>query len=126
AVYYVYAYMSSTPLPFRVLCYYFYCPRLHRYLHSFPTRRSSDLVPHLAGVAGGIGFIVRGAKIPEPWLAGRAPFPGLPEDADQRSEEHTSELQSRENLVCRLLLEKKTIIHNLQVMVANAQMSFLD
>src|SRR5690606_33524533 len=27
--------------------------------------------------------------------------------ADQRSEEHTSELQSRENLVCRLLLEKK-------------------
>src|SRR5690606_39302552 len=30
-------------------------------------------------------------------LAGRA----------QRSEEHTSELQSRENLVCRLLLEKK-------------------
>src|SRR5690606_41746692 len=27
--------------------------------------------------------------------------------AVQRSEEHTSELQSRENLVCRLLLEKK-------------------
>src|SRR5690606_40347428 len=26
-----------------------------------------------------------------------------------RSEEHTSELQSRENLVCRLLLEKKKI-----------------
>src|SRR5690606_41004523 len=26
---------------------------------------------------------------------------------NQRSEEHTSELQSRENLVCRLLLEKK-------------------
>src|SRR5690606_39408560 len=31
-----------------------------------------------------------------------------PEFADGvRSEEHTSELQSRENLVCRLLLEKK-------------------
>src|SRR5690606_16290141 len=30
----------------------------------------------------------------------RRPFP-------ERSEEHTSELQSRENLVCRLLLEKK-------------------
>src|SRR5690606_39717065 len=29
------------------------------------------------------------------------------EEADLRSEEHTSELQSRENLVCRLLLEKK-------------------
>src|SRR5690606_9480727 len=28
-----------------------------------------------------------------------------------RSEEHTSELQSRENLVCRLLLEKKNINH---------------
>src|SRR6266511_5606474 len=30
-----------------------------------------------------------------------------PWPADTRSEEHTSELQSRENLVCRLLLEKK-------------------
>src|SRR5690606_40247783 len=28
----------------------------------------------------------------------------------QRSEEHTSELQSRENLVCRLLLEKKNVL----------------
>src|SRR5690606_39461463 len=28
-------------------------------------------------------------------------------DRSARSEEHTSELQSRENLVCRLLLEKK-------------------
>src|SRR5690606_12004546 len=31
----------------------------------------------------------------------------LHELAPDRSEEHTSELQSRENLVCRLLLEKK-------------------
>src|SRR5207302_9289042 len=30
---------------------------------------------------------------------------------DERSEEHTSELQSRENLVCRLLLEKKKCRH---------------
>src|SRR3712207_8933419 len=29
----------------------------------------------------------------------------------ERSEEHTSELQSRQYLVCRLLLEKKTITH---------------
>src|SRR3712207_6897685 len=29
--------------------------------------------------------------------------------ADARSEEHTSELQSRQYLVCRLLLEKKTL-----------------
>src|SRR5690606_41078550 len=31
----------------------------------------------------------------------------LSKEACHRSEEHTSELQSRENLVCRLLLEKK-------------------
>src|SRR3712207_7403641 len=30
-----------------------------------------------------------------------------------RSEEHTSELQSRQYLVCRLLLEKKKTIHHL-------------
>src|SRR3712207_8720883 len=30
-------------------------------------------------------------------------------DDDRRSEEHTSELQSRQYLVCRLLLEKKKI-----------------
>src|SRR3712207_8713821 len=29
------------------------------------------------------------------------------DDRDERSEEHTSELQSRQYLVCRLLLEKK-------------------
>src|SRR5690606_5867386 len=34
------------------------------------------------------------------------------EAAEERSEEHTSELQSRENLVCRLLLEKKKRIGN--------------
>src|SRR5688572_31540115 len=32
-------------------------------------------------------------------------------DASQRSEEHTSELQSQSNLVCRLLLEKKKNIN---------------
>src|SRR5690606_42062353 len=39
-----------------------------------------------------------------PWgvLAG-----AVAEEGAARSEEHTSELQSRENLVCRLLLEKK-------------------
>src|SRR3712207_7269207 len=39
------------------------------------------------------------AKLPLPARAGRGP--------PQRSEEHTSELQSRQYLVCRLLLEKK-------------------
>src|SRR5690625_6345839 len=34
----------------------------------------------------------------------------LPRVGAERSEEHTSELQSRGHLVCRLLLEKKNII----------------
>src|SRR2546427_5644918 len=43
-----------------------------------------------------------------------------PTDRFERSEEHTSELQSQSNLVCRLLLEKKKILlslleHKLQV-----------
>src|SRR5690606_41270882 len=42
--------------------------------------------------------------------------PGSPSakkaEGEPRSEEHTSELQSRENLVCRLLLEKKKKIEN--------------
>src|SRR3712207_7394213 len=46
-----------------------------------------------AGVQGG------GEEPPPPGLAG----------AEPRSEEHTSELQSRQYLVCRLLLEKKKI-----------------
>src|SRR5690349_25047864 len=33
--------------------------------------------------------------------------PGIPRRQGWRSEEHTSELQSRRDLVCRLLLEKK-------------------
>src|SRR2546430_2987898 len=40
-------------------------------------------------------------------LALRQPRPAR---ADMRSEEHTSELQSQSNLVCRLLLEKKKYI----------------
>src|SRR2546430_12032284 len=40
----------------------------------------------------------------------RRPAPG----ADIRSEEHTSELQSQSNLVCRLLLEKKKKIYILR------------
>src|SRR5690554_7438481 len=37
-------------------------------------------------------------------------FEDSPFDSDTRSEEHTSELQSRPHLVCRLLLEKKKYI----------------
>src|SRR5690606_39833560 len=41
----------------------------------------------------------------EEYLSSR--FDSLDGEEISRSEEHTSELQSRENLVCRLLLEKK-------------------
>src|SRR5690606_39576463 len=41
-----------------------------------------------------------------PWL------PSTASPREERSEEHTSELQSRENLVCRLLLEKKKKIED--------------
>src|SRR5690349_23037136 len=37
---------------------------------------------------------------------------GKPSVAEARSEEHTSELQSRRDLVCRLLLEKKKKLRN--------------
>src|SRR5260370_14317768 len=43
-------------------------------------------------------------------MTGRQPMPGLIEQLADRSEEHTSELQSHLNLVCRLLLEKKNKI----------------
>src|SRR2546428_5841178 len=35
----------------------------------------------------------------------------LDDAVEARSEEHTSELQSRSDLVCRLLLEKKNALH---------------
>src|SRR2546430_8165755 len=38
---------------------------------------------------------------------GRQPEDAVATDVGERSEEHTSELQSQSNLVCRLLLEKK-------------------
>src|SRR3712207_8962193 len=41
----------------------------------------------------------------------RAPSALLSRSWADRSEEHTSELQSRQYLVCRLLLEKKNILH---------------
>src|SRR2546427_1841962 len=42
-----------------------------------------------------------------PTTADRAVSPNFPKPSPTRSEEHTSELQSQSNLVCRLLLEKK-------------------
>src|SRR5690606_41786207 len=43
------------------------------------------------------------------WVSWAAPATCTAVRLMVRSEEHTSELQSRENLVCRLLLEKKKI-----------------
>src|SRR2546428_1509161 len=47
------------------------------------------------------GYPARGRWLPNPACYGR------PATGASRSEEHTSELQSRSDLVCRLLLEKK-------------------
>src|SRR5690606_38394184 len=57
--------------------------------------------PH-GGGGPGSGPVAVGEKL-APFLPG--PIVTVLEEG--RSEEHTSELQSRENLVCRLLLEKK-------------------
>src|SRR5688500_19908402 len=93
-------------------------PNTRRASHSFPTRRSSDLEAQL----------VEGVKLVEQSLRSALRKEGLAEietdgafdphvheallsqpsdGAQPRSEEHTSELQSPCNLVCRLLLEKK-------------------
>src|SRR5438132_13992471 len=44
---------------------------------------------------------------PRPCHEARTDFASLPVRSAERSEEHTSELQSHSDLVCRLLLEKK-------------------
>src|SRR3712207_8562595 len=44
-------------------------------------------------------------------VEGAAEVLGQPAGVEARSEEHTSELQSRQYLVCRLLLEKKQNTH---------------
>src|SRR5689334_24607619 len=76
--------------------YFFYpCYADPPALHSFPTRRSSDLAPRRTGR-------------PRPTRARPLPWRRSARDSRApRSEEHTSELQSQFHLVCRLLLEKK-------------------
>src|SRR5690606_41762618 len=96
-----------------LICFCLHSPGHPRVLPSFPTRRSSDLrgdlggVPHAldGDVAADVGL--PGVVVPVVEPGGRDD-PGADRvDPHARSEEHTSELQSRENLVCRLLLEKK-------------------
>src|SRR5699024_12321532 len=77
--------------------FFFQCYGVHRHLHSFPTRRSSDLQrlrPH-------------GRRHRRHRRRARRLRERLHPQQPRRSEEHTSELQSRFDLVCRLLLEKK-------------------
>src|SRR5947209_11281707 len=47
----------------------------------------------------------------KPRAIGKGPLAVTSLVSDSRSEEHTSELQSRQYLVCRLLLEKKKTTH---------------
>src|SRR5690606_41066323 len=66
----------------------------------------------VTGADSGIGravvvhFAREGAKIALLYLDSHEDARKTEEEIRKRSEEHTSELQSRENLVCRLLLEK--------------------
>src|SRR5947209_10153978 len=78
--------------------FFFLCHGRHLDLHSFPTRRSSDLMRALF-----LKLLRRMiTDLPDPSHTRSAKL-------RSRSEEHTSELQSRQYLVCRLLLEKKKI-----------------
>src|SRR5437773_5844417 len=77
-----------------VFFFYGHAPRGD--LHSFPTRRSSDLL----GITAAAHFTP---------LVDAADLDGAA--LTTRSEEHTSELQSHHDLVCRLLLEKKNRHH---------------
>src|SRR2546430_6124550 len=43
----------------------------------------------------------------------------------RRSEEHTSELQSQSNLVCRLLLEKKKTMHQVNKFLVSMQLTLI-
>src|SRR5205809_2440208 len=83
------------------------CPAIDVDQHSFPTRRSSDLV-------------ISKSRPPfrQPTVPNRLPCSHTASAQGRtradavwlRSEEHTSELQSRLHLVCRFLLEKKRTI----------------
>src|SRR5947209_20066602 len=86
----------------------FHCHGHRRDLHSFPTRRSSDLkavsqsAPAASATASTAATVSPAPETSRTLTGWAGTWIGAP-----RSEEHTSELQSRQYLVCRLLLEKK-------------------
>src|SRR5205085_10510009 len=105
--------------------FFLYALRDHRALHSFPTRRSSDLEerPSLQRLrrdtaAARLRLSRRAAvKQRHAPTAARDSFGRERARGPRglfRSEEHTSELQSQSNLVCRLLLEKKKVTQTLR------------
>src|SRR5436309_5450229 len=71
----------------------------------------STLFPYTTLFRSPVQAEVESSKYPTPHdgrdRQPRASAAGAQHGRRERSEEHTSELQSRENLVCRLLLEKK-------------------
>src|SRR5437879_7225502 len=91
-------YRLAVTYHFVFLFFFFQYYRDHRDLHSFPTRRSSDL--YLPSVTATTPLCIAAMV----WLGTRSSPQKISKD---RSEEHTSELQSPMYLVCRLLLEKK-------------------
>src|SRR5437879_6829106 len=81
-------------------------------LHSFPTRRSSDLCDNVAVEPDGKDIFLPVELGNRNGVESAELFVLLTEEGrararNRRSEEHTSELQSPMYLVCRLLLEKK-------------------
>src|SRR5438067_8625235 len=92
-----------------ILCF-FDCYGAHRALHSFPTRRSSDLsLPEQARPGGRVEEL-RVAHVDRERHVLSLVRAQLFDSS--RSEEHTSELQSRFELACRLLLEKKKALRS--------------
>src|SRR5699024_11734962 len=104
---------------------FLYSARLPPALPSFPTRRSSDLLIILCLFCNSVRLrymrltlssnILRSVIMPINYCQIRRKSAPSFVNWLGRSEEHTSELQSRFDLVCRLLLEKKkyytTIAH---------------
>src|SRR5205085_11622422 len=78
--------------------------RADRALHSFPTRRSSDL---RRSTSRPVSSCSKKSNRWSPPLRSSPSARRSPAVTTARSEEHTSELQSQSNIVCRLLLEKK-------------------